>query len=40
MFCVDCMRSHLSVRITEGQVNSLTCPEDKCEMQAQPDEVR
>ncbi len=39
VFCLACMGAHFSVRIREGQVNGLVCPQDKCDALAFPDEV-
>ena len=31
---------HFTVRIESGEVKQLTCPEDKCDTQAHPSQVR
>lgn len=40
VFCKDCMRDYFSVQIQEGNVKGLECPEDKCESQAHPTQVK
>ena len=39
IYCKECMKGHFTVRIQEGEVNQLTCPEDKCESQGHPSQV-
>ena len=36
VFCKHCMKDYFTVQIKDGSVKSLTCPEDKCETQADP----
>ena len=36
VFCKQCMKEYFTVQINDGSVKSLTCPEDKCETQADP----
>ena len=40
VFCNDCMKSHFEVRISQGEMTSLTCPEQKCDSQALPNQVK
>lgn len=39
VYCKECMKSYFEVKIAEGVVNGLTCPEDKCPSQASPGQV-
>lgn len=39
IFCNDCMRTYFEVQIRQGQMSSLTCPEEKCKSQALPNQV-
>ena len=34
------MKSHFEVRISQGEMTSLTCPEQKCDSQALPNQVK
>lgn len=40
VYCSDCMRDYFSVQIADGNVKGLECPEDKCETQAHPADVK
>ena len=40
VFCQDCMKSYFDVKIGEGEMSSLTCPQDKCTAQALPTQVK
>jgi len=40
VFCNECMRSHFDVKISQGEMTSLTCPEAKCTSQALPTQVK
>ena len=40
VFCKQCMKDYFTIQITDGSVKSLTCPEDKCESQADPSLVK
>merc|ERR1712241_255759 len=40
VFCNECMKSHFEVRISQGEMTSLTCPEQKCTSQALPTQVK
>lgn len=40
VYCKECMREYFTVQIGEGNVNGLYCPEEKCESQAHPCQVR
>lgn len=40
VYCKDCMRDYFNVQIQEGNVKGLECPEDKCESQAHPSQVK
>lgn len=39
MFCIDCVRSYFTVRIKEGTVLSIKCPNEKCDSEALPSQV-
>lgn len=39
VYCKECMRSYFEIKIAEGAVNGLHCPEDKCASQASPGQV-
>ena len=39
VYCKECMRSYFEIKIAEGAVNGLHCPEDKCTSQASPGQV-
>ena len=36
IYCKECMREYFQVQIKDGAVRALTCPEDKCDSQADP----
>lgn len=40
VYCKDCMRDYFIVQIQEGNVSGLFCPEEKCESQAHPSQVK
>lgn len=40
VFCKECTRSYFEIQIKDGSVKSLNCPEDKCDSQATPSQVR
>ncbi|XP_052795649.1 E3 ubiquitin-protein ligase RNF14-like [Mya arenaria] len=40
VYCNDCMRDYFSVQIQDGNVKALECPNDKCESQAHPTQVK
>ncbi|KAK3099874.1 hypothetical protein FSP39_011069 [Pinctada imbricata] len=40
VYCKDCMRDYFTVQIQEGNVKALLCPDDKCESQAHPCQVK
>ncbi|XP_059471240.1 E3 ubiquitin-protein ligase RNF14-like [Neocloeon triangulifer] len=40
IFCKDCIRGYFEVQIKDGQVKSLKCLEDKCDVEALPSQVR
>ncbi|KAL3878211.1 hypothetical protein ACJMK2_030579 [Sinanodonta woodiana] len=40
IYCSDCMRDYFSVQIQEANVRGLECPEEKCESQAHPSQVK
>ncbi|XP_067010116.2 E3 ubiquitin-protein ligase RNF14 [Anabrus simplex] len=40
VFCRECMSGYLEVRIKEGTVQSIGCPEDKCTSEASPSQVK
>ena len=40
VYCQTCMREHFRVQIQDGSVKNLTCPEEKCETQANPEQVK
>ena len=39
VFCSECMAGHFRVKIQEGSVTALTCPQEKCDSQATPGQV-
>ena len=39
VFCKNCIRGYLEVRITDGSVQNICCPEDKCTSEATPGQV-
>ena len=40
VYCKDCMKSYFEIQIRDGTVNNLGCPEDKCNSQASPAQVK
>ena len=40
VFCKDCMKAYFEVKINEGEMSNLTCPQDKCLSQALPTQVQ
>ena len=40
VYCNDCMSEYFSVKIRDGAVKALTCPFEKCNSQAFPNQVR
>ncbi|KAI9554843.1 hypothetical protein GHT06_020120 [Daphnia sinensis] len=40
VYCKECMSSYFEVKITEGTVNGLICPEDKCTSQPSPGQIK
>lgn len=36
VYCMECMTDYFNIQIADGSVRALTCPEDKCETQADP----
>lgn len=38
-FCKDCIRGYFEVRIKEGNVQNIYCPEDNCKFEATPGQV-
>ncbi|XP_067951531.1 E3 ubiquitin-protein ligase RNF14-like isoform X2 [Watersipora subatra] len=40
VYCKDCMASHFTVRIDEGEVKQLTCPADDCNSQGHPSQLK
>ncbi|XP_047119950.1 E3 ubiquitin-protein ligase RNF14-like isoform X1 [Schistocerca piceifrons] len=40
VFCRNCISSYLEVRIKEGTVHHIACPEDKCTSEATPAQVQ
>ena len=39
VFCNECMKTYFETQIADGNVKSLTCPQNKCEEQAIPAQV-
>lgn len=39
VFCNECMKGYFETLIADGNVKNLTCPHDKCESQALPNQV-
>lgn len=39
VYCKECMKSYFEIKIEDGMVNGLHCPEDKCSSQASPGQV-
>ncbi|OWF45776.1 E3 ubiquitin-protein ligase RNF14-like [Mizuhopecten yessoensis] len=40
VYCKDCMKDYFTVQIGEGNVTALSCPDEKCESQAHPSQVK
>lgn len=40
VFCNKCMKMHFKTKIEDGEMNSLTCPELKCDTKALPKQAR
>lgn len=40
VYCKQCMSEYFRIQITDGSVRALTCPEEKCETQADPNLVK
>ncbi|XP_071087983.1 E3 ubiquitin-protein ligase RNF14-like [Haliotis cracherodii] len=40
VYCKDCMKDYFVIQIGEGNVAALTCPEDQCQSQAHPAQVK
>lgn len=40
VFCRDCISSYMEVCIKEGKVQSINCPEHKCNSEASPPQIR
>ena len=40
VYCKECMKDYFTIQISEGSVKALTCPEDKCDVQADPSMVK
>jgi len=40
VYCKECMKDYFTIQISEGSVKALTCPEDKCDIQADPAMVK
>jgi E3 ubiquitin-protein ligase RNF14 len=38
-FCKDCIRSYFEVKIKEGSVQNICCPEEQCKFEATPGQV-
>jgi E3 ubiquitin-protein ligase RNF14 len=39
VFCNECMKGYFESQITSGNINSLNCPQDKCDSQALQNQV-
>lgn len=39
VYCKECMKNYFEIKIADGMVNGLHCPEDKCTSQASPGQV-
>ncbi|KAL0101551.1 hypothetical protein PUN28_018994 [Cardiocondyla obscurior] len=39
-FCKDCIRNYFEVKIKEGNVQNIYCPEEKCQFEATPGQVK
>ncbi|XP_053598157.1 E3 ubiquitin-protein ligase RNF14 [Microplitis demolitor] len=40
IFCKDCITGYLQVRIKEGAVQNINCPEEKCTSEASPAQIK
>ncbi|KAL4230632.1 E3 ubiquitin-protein ligase rnf14 [Mactra antiquata] len=40
VYCNDCMSDYFTIQIKDGNVRGLECPDDKCESQAHPSQVK
>eukprot|EP00794_Sanderia_malayensis_P007348 gene7349-8167_t len=40
VYCCNCMREYFKLKINEGGVNALLCPNDKCESKANPSQLK
>ena len=40
VYCKECVASYFEIQIKEGSVRALTCPEEKCDTQADPELVK
>ncbi|XP_034943250.1 E3 ubiquitin-protein ligase RNF14-like [Chelonus insularis] len=40
IFCKDCIAGYLEVRIKDGSVMNICCPEDKCKSEALPGQIK
>lgn len=38
-FCKDCIKGYFEVKIKDGNVQNIRCPEEKCKFEATPDQV-
>ncbi|XP_011257747.1 E3 ubiquitin-protein ligase RNF14 [Camponotus floridanus] len=39
-FCKDCIKSYFEVKIKEGSVQNICCPEEKCKFEATPNQIK
>ncbi|KAK6173372.1 hypothetical protein SNE40_016838 [Patella caerulea] len=40
VFCKECMRDYFVIQISDGNVQNLICPHDKCQSEAHPSQVK
>ncbi|EEB12059.1 RING finger protein, putative [Pediculus humanus corporis] len=40
VFCISCIKSYFTIKIRDGMVQSIKCPEDKCSTEALPSQVK
>ncbi|KAL5012716.1 hypothetical protein ScPMuIL_011267 [Solemya velum] len=40
VYCKECMKDYFRIQIDDGNVKSLYCPEEKCESQAHPSQIK
>ncbi|XP_076626401.1 E3 ubiquitin-protein ligase RNF14 isoform X2 [Colletes latitarsis] len=40
VFCKDCIRSYLEVKIKDGNVQNICCPDEKCTSEATPAQIK